>query len=698
MAQSDAVWGIDIGQCSLKALRCRRHEKSDRIVADAFDFIEYPQVLSAPGVDATELVRDALKLFLSRNSVKEDEVAISVSGQAGLAKFIKLPPVEVAKIPDIVRFEARQQIPFDLNKEVVWDYQRLEGGAEEEGFVLEAQVGLFAMKRDQAFKAISPFDAAAIEVDYVQLSPLALYNFIRFDQLTDLPASAEYDAEHPPESVAILSVGTDATDLVVTDGFRIWQRSIPIGGTHFTKALMKELRLTFAKAEHLKRNATSAQDPKVVFQAMRPVFNEFLTEVQRSLGFFATLERNAVVKRIVALGSAVKLPGLRKFLEQNLGMPVDRVEAFRGLVGSAVATAPAFQENLGAFGVCYGLALQGLGLASLRTNLIPREVILDRIIRAKKPWAVAIAAVLLLGLSISYASFSRALGTVDTTMFDNAERQGKSVATMAADYKKQAEETAKEFEETDKIGQNLVQNIEGRLLWLEVLRALNQCLPSDSTQAADVKGEKWPSVEKRNELHLTSIDCVWTEDLSLWFNSVSQWYRPGPGEPALPTTAADPAQAGDATPPAAEPAPQQDGQAPAEGLAPPKGPGWVIQVKGKHYRNSEEAGQDQGAQYVRNTLIAKIQDKQPTLKIPNAAGKFDYVSMRDLGVSFPVLRDPARIAAVSLADPNPDADPKEKTVNAREFPFVLQMAWQPTPPSARLEKKSPENNKTPANP
>ena len=32
-----------------------------------------------------------------------------------------------------------------------------------------------------------------------------------------------------------------ATDLVVTNGYRVWQRSIPIGGNHFTKKLTKDL-------------------------------------------------------------------------------------------------------------------------------------------------------------------------------------------------------------------------------------------------------------------------------------------------------------------------------------------------------------------------------------------------------------------------------------------------------------------------
>ena len=37
------------------------------------------------------------------------------------------PPVDSSKIPDIVKYEARQQIPFPL-EEVIWDYQQLAGG------------------------------------------------------------------------------------------------------------------------------------------------------------------------------------------------------------------------------------------------------------------------------------------------------------------------------------------------------------------------------------------------------------------------------------------------------------------------------------------------------------------------------------------------------------------------------------------
>ncbi|MEK6247268.1 MAG: pilus assembly protein PilM, partial [Planctomycetales bacterium] len=104
MAKVATAWGIDIGQCAFKALRCSRDSANpSKIVATAFDYIEYPKILTQPEADPEELVHEALKLFLSRNDVRGASIAVSVSGQSGLARFIKLPPVETKKIPDIVR-------------------------------------------------------------------------------------------------------------------------------------------------------------------------------------------------------------------------------------------------------------------------------------------------------------------------------------------------------------------------------------------------------------------------------------------------------------------------------------------------------------------------------------------------------------------------------------------------------------------
>ena len=136
-----------------ESVRCRPSDDDPtKIVAESFDYIEHSKILTQPEADPEALIQEALQQFLSRNEVRGSKVAVSVSGQSGLARFIKLPPVESKKIPDIVRFEARQQIPFAL-EDVVWDYQKMVGGGDSEGFALETEIGLFAIKREQVNRA-----------------------------------------------------------------------------------------------------------------------------------------------------------------------------------------------------------------------------------------------------------------------------------------------------------------------------------------------------------------------------------------------------------------------------------------------------------------------------------------------------------------------------------------------------------------
>src|SRR6516225_5606444 len=180
MANQPGVWGVDLGQCALKAMRLE--EVDGQATATHFDYVEHPKILSQPDADADQLTREALDKFLSRNSIRGDLVAISVPGQSGLARFVKLPPVEEKKIGDIVRFEAKQQIPFNL-EEVVWDYQKIGSGAVTDGFAMETEIGLFAMKRDMVSRYLQHFKDVGVDVHLVQMAPLALCNYVSYDLL-----------------------------------------------------------------------------------------------------------------------------------------------------------------------------------------------------------------------------------------------------------------------------------------------------------------------------------------------------------------------------------------------------------------------------------------------------------------------------------------------------------------------------------
>ncbi|MCY2968148.1 MAG: type IV pilus assembly protein PilM [Planctomycetota bacterium] len=513
MADVRGVWGIDIGLAGLKAIRLVYAEAAKQVLATHFDYIPHPKILSQPDANPEELIGQALDTFLARNQTKGDRIAISVPGQSALARFIQLPPVEPSKVIEIVKYEARQQIPFAL-EEVIWDYQPLGGAAAEGGFMLDAEVGLFAMKRDQVMAQLNPFTARKVEVDLIQIAPLALYNYLCHDQMGFAPGG---DGTEEGPYHLVLDMGSDNTTLLVSNGKKIWIRNVPVGGNHFTRALTKEMKLTFAKAEHLKCNATKAPDPKAVFQALRPVFNDYVSEIQRSIGYFASVNREAKIAKIIGVGNGFKLAGLQKFLQQNLQMEVERVENFPGLAGDSVLNAPLFQENVLAFAVPYGLALQGLQITRVHTSLLPPEITTARLVRTKKPWAVAAAAVLLAGLSLSTLGYGLRANTVSSDTFGKAEKTAEGAVGQKNGFKSSYDSAVSQNQKLKKDLDALLASATGRNHWLEVYKAIEACLPRD--YGID---QEQSDPAKRNRIRLVGVTSEKFDNLGDWYKGLSE--------------------------------------------------------------------------------------------------------------------------------------------------------------------------------
>jgi type IV pilus assembly protein PilM len=388
MATPKTVWGIDIGQVALKAVKLRNVE--GELQVEAFDIIEHSKILSEPDADQKVLIRSALEQFLARNNVSDSLVAVAVPGQSSFTRFVKLPPVDAKKIPDIVRYEAEQQIPFPID-EVIWRWQTFVDPDSP-----DMEVGIFAMKQVDVHEMLDRFTEVGLNVEFVQMAPLALYNFMMFD------------GQAAPEGATLLAdVGADKTDLVVADGPRMWTRTIQIGGNNFTEALVKAFKLSFSKAEKLKRTATTSKYAKQVFQAMRPVFADLVQEIQRSIGFYTATHRDTRFKRIIGLGDGFRLPGLQKFLEQNLNISVVPVDSYNKVTPASTVSAPQFTENVLSLAVAYGLALQGLGMSGIKTNLLPQEIATKRTWARKRMWFAASAAALLLSLAMPWYDSSR---------------------------------------------------------------------------------------------------------------------------------------------------------------------------------------------------------------------------------------------------------------------------------------------------
>ena len=595
MAENQSVWGIDIGQAGLKAIRLRYAEAAGQVIAVAFDYIPHAKILSQPDAVPDELIQTALSTFLSRNETKGDLIAISVPGQSALTRFIQLPPVEASRVDEIVRYEAKQQIPFAL-EDVIWDYQTLGGGMVESGFMLGAEVGLFAMKKEGIYSAIKPYVANKMEIELVQIAPLAMHNFLCFDQFGLRPGQELSD---DGEYKIVLDMGTDNTTLLVTNGNKIWIRNVPIGGNHFTRALTKEMKLTFAKAEHLKCNATKAPDPRAVFQALRPVFNDYVSEIQRSIGYFSSVNREAKITKIVGAGNGFKLAGLQKFLQQNLQYEVERVDNFQALVGDSVLNAPLFQENVLSFVVPYGLALQALKLTRIHTTLLPAEIATARKIRRKKPWAVATAASLLFGLAMSTAGYSNVASSVSSTKFGDVESKVEALKKKKTDYEGKFSAAEGEFKKAQENGQKLVTAIDTREMWLEVYRAINECLPRDTGNEQDID-----DVTLKNRVNIKSVIAKKHADVSKWHSELK-----------------------DKSPNIFISMLEKDKE------TAPSGPGYVFTLTGEHYRHDPNDDTKQLQNFVKHYVLSNFQKfevQQP--------GTTQPIPVRKLGITHAVFK------------------------------------------------------------
>ncbi len=224
-------------------------------------------------------------------------------------------------------------------------------------------------------------------------------------------------------------------------------------------------------------------------------------------------------------------PGLRRYLAQSLGFEIERVDAFRGLVGPEVLATPAFKDNLLSFGVCYGLCLQGLGEAGLRTNLLPKEITMDRLIRRKKPWAVAAAALVMLACTISYTFHAMQYGSVKESQWKTLETAAEAVSNKSKAYIADEQASREQFNKVNEHGSHLINNLGDRKRWIEFLKELDTCLPTDNAEmpsSTDSNPDIEAAITARKQLLVTNIDSQQVDDVGKWFSAVNQkhWYQP----------------------------------------------------------------------------------------------------------------------------------------------------------------------------
>ncbi len=395
---SNTIWSVDIGKSSLKAVKLRRDRNNVEILA--VDKIDYP--VSGNGVDAAAQAREAIGIFRSRNDVR-DPVAVTHPGQGTFYRSIKVPASDDKKLDAMVGYEASQQIPFPLD-EVIWDYHVID---REYLPGEEREVALFAVRREAMDDFLLDFSNENLAVDVVSIGYLGLLNFIRHDLDIDEPA-------------IILDIGAAHTDLVLIDGSRFWIRPLPHSGGDVTRAIMSRFKLSYAEAEKLK--VESAKVPKQavkIFQAViQPKLKDLVGEIHRSIGYYRSQSGEVSFKRLFLLGNGSKVVGIKKFLEDQLGVQVTRVDSISHFRVNRDVNLRLLQAHLPSFASTLGCGLQGLGAGTCTVDLVPREERLRKEAGRKKKHAFIGAALVLVAILVAHFMIDKKLQEVTPVLSD----------------------------------------------------------------------------------------------------------------------------------------------------------------------------------------------------------------------------------------------------------------------------------------
>lgn len=416
------AWGLDIGGRALKAIKIA--QTSDGLLVEDMDIIEYsvlsPETnsLQSPGI------RETIQTFLLKHHIaRTDKILISIPGQFVLSRFTSIPPVDKKQLRNVVRYEAKQQIPFDLN-DIAWDYQQL---TEQVPGMESMEIGLFASKRetlDQLLTNISPLES---RLTAIQPSPLAISNFVSFDQQID-------------GLTIIINSEAENTDLIIVDDLYFWLRSIPVS----------------------------------------TVDADLVKEIQRSMEYYKSLTKGTVVfKTLLLTGIKFKDPVNVKFITDNFSYETKVLQALNKVKLSATIDTAYFNENISHLGVALGLALQGVGLGRIKTNLLPRELIKAAEISKKKPYTIAALGCLGLALIIQYGGLHARITQLKNT--DNLHQKVlQNIKGLEKEYKH-----AETLAQTNKSALDLISSIDSsRFIWMEILDKLLSLIPDNVSIAS----------------------------------------------------------------------------------------------------------------------------------------------------------------------------------------------------------------------
>ncbi|MFL6590930.1 MAG: Amuc_1101 family PilM-like pilus complex protein [Chthoniobacterales bacterium] len=412
-------------------------------------------------------VAATLREMLGEIGIKPGPVNYATAAQSVFARFVKLPAVEEEKIERIIAFEAQQNVPFPID-EVVWDYQLVGGGADE-----QIQVVLVAIKEDLLEAINSAVETSGLRTSIVDVATMALYNAFRYNY-SDLSGCA-----------LLVDIGARTTNLLFIEPDRIFSRSVAIGGASVTSAIAKEFNEPFASAEFRKKRDgfvslggayAEPSDPTVarVSKIVRGAMTRLHAEIMRSISHYRAQQQGNTPDRLFLCGGSTSTPYMREFFREKLQVPIEFFNPLRNVAVSEAIDATTVATSAHLLGELTGLALRGAMTCPMELNLRPQSVVRRQEMERRRPFFVLAAACFLAAL-LAWALYLWRAAEVQ----DRATARLQEKVDAMRRIETQMTQVRKEIANLDNQSSPLVAAINERSFWPQILEDLNSRLPKE---------------------------------------------------------------------------------------------------------------------------------------------------------------------------------------------------------------------------
>lgn len=465
MASENKFIAFDLGAHTVSAAVFARG-RGDQLVLERY---AKTQLLADPAADGTRLdqLKQAMSALAKELKIGGQSIRFAVSSQSVFTRFVKLPPLEVDQLDQIVGFEAQQQVPFPL-EQAVWDYQTL--GSPDD---IEVEVVLVAMKADDLGQLNDVVRSAGLDTATVDLAPMALFNAFRYNYP---------DIEVP---VVLIDVGARTTNLIYVEGHKVFVRSIQGGGRDTTMAIAKEFDLSFQDAEERKIHDgfvalgggfADHENPEIaaMSKVIRQASTRLHAEIVRTNNFYRSNQGGSAPAMAFLCGAGSSLPYLNEFFQEKLKIPVQYFNCFRNVqIGNKVPREE-INHSSHSIGELIGLGLRGLGNCPMEIDLVPRVIQAERDLAGRKPflWLAGLSAALTLG---ALGFFFQAAAGYATKQEEQLSSEVTKLQGFSADIK----ELHGRLSQIQLRADPYSQAVGDRIYWITTLKELNEKLTND---------------------------------------------------------------------------------------------------------------------------------------------------------------------------------------------------------------------------